>query len=134
MNFALNTYFDFQRKTARLEYFIKSILINAPLIILWALEFLIETGSVEALLKVASPLVTIAVVIAGFSLGIQRLNDLNKSRWYILLALIPLINLLFALYLLFAPGKEVSLMNVEENTPESNPEGQPSENNQETSL
>ena len=41
------------------------------------------------------------VIIAG----IRRLHDLNKSGWYLLLAFIPLVNVIMILYLLFASGK-----------------------------
>ncbi len=35
---------------------------------------------------------------------IQRLHDLNKSGWWTLLAYIPIINIIFILYLLFVKG------------------------------
>lgn len=41
------------------------------------------------------------VIIAG----IKRLHDLNRSGLYLLLAFIPLVNVVIILYLLFAPGK-----------------------------
>jgi uncharacterized membrane protein YhaH (DUF805 family) len=45
-------------------------------------------------------------VIIVFSLGMsrRRLNDLDRSGWLLLLMLVPLVNALFSLYLLFAPG------------------------------
>ena len=38
----------------------------------------------------------------------RRLHDLNQSGWLVLVYLVPLINLFFALYLLFAPGTKGS--------------------------
>ena len=35
---------------------------------------------------------------------IQRLHDLDKTGWWFLLMLIPLVGLFFALYVVFAPG------------------------------
>ena len=35
----------------------------------------------------------------------KRLNDIQVSRWLILLILIPIINIVFGLYLLFMPSK-----------------------------
>lgn len=35
----------------------------------------------------------------------KRLNDIGKSRYLTIVALIPFVNLIFFLYLLFAPGK-----------------------------
>lgn len=37
-------------------------------------------------------------------LMIRRLHDLNKTGWLCLIMLIPVINTLFGIYLLFAPG------------------------------
>lgn len=42
----------------------------------------------------------------AFAPSIRRLNDLNKSGWMSLLYLIPLVNILFWLYLAFARGDE----------------------------
>ena len=39
-----------------------------------------------------------------FMLMIRRLHDLDKDGLFVLLALIPAVNSIFALYLLFAPG------------------------------
>jgi uncharacterized membrane protein YhaH (DUF805 family) len=41
-----------------------------------------------------------------FIISARRLHDLNSSGWLALLLLIPVINLLFVLYLLFAPGSK----------------------------
>lgn len=37
--------------------------------------------------------------------GIKRLHDLNHSGWFMLLAVIPLVNIIFGLYMMFWPGK-----------------------------
>jgi uncharacterized membrane protein YhaH (DUF805 family) len=43
-------------------------------------------------------------VIATVSYGVRRLHDFDKSGWWYLLAFIPLVNVVMALILLFAPG------------------------------
>lgn len=43
-------------------------------------------------------------IVAVFVLAIRRLNDLNQNGWLSLLMIIPLINILFGLYLVFGPG------------------------------
>ena len=42
--------------------------------------------------------------VPQFMLMIRRLHDLDKDGLFVLLTLVPAINTLFALYLLFAPG------------------------------
>ena len=37
----------------------------------------------------------------------RRINDLGKSRYFILISFIPFVNFIFFLYLLFAPGKKI---------------------------
>lgn len=46
----------------------------------------------------------LALVIMVMMFVIQRLHDLEKSGWLSLLMLIPLVNMFFGLYVLFAPG------------------------------
>lgn len=50
--------------------------------------------------------VSIAVTIIFVIFSIRRLHDLNKTGWLMLLILIPLINIIFMLYLLIAKGDE----------------------------
>ena len=49
------------------------------------------------------PILVIAIIMAK-----RRLNDLNHSGWLTLLMLVPLVNGLFGLYLMFAPGTKGS--------------------------
>lgn len=42
--------------------------------------------------------------IGSIMLSIRRLHDLNKSGWFILIILIPIVNIAFALYLWLVPG------------------------------
>lgn len=66
------------------------------------------TGSNENLMAGLTGIVVIvfAIVITVFFFiyAIQRLHDLNHSGWLSLLMLIPLVNAIFGLYLIFAPG------------------------------
>ncbi|MCJ8312192.1 MAG: DUF805 domain-containing protein [Saccharospirillaceae bacterium] len=48
----------------------------------------------------------VAFVVLSFSWPIRRLHDLGHSGWLILLQLIPFVNIVFVLYVLFAPGKK----------------------------
>ncbi len=50
----------------------------------------------------------IAPAIPAFIYAVRRLNDLDKTGWLSMLFFIPLINLLFGLYLVFAGGTKGS--------------------------
>ena len=49
----------------------------------------------------------VVAVIVSMGAGVRRFHDLDLSGWHFLLLLIPLINFLTFLYLVFKPGKEV---------------------------
>lgn len=48
----------------------------------------------------------IFVTMVNVAFSKRRLNDLNQNGWFVLLYLIPIVNLLLFLYLLFIPGSE----------------------------
>lgn len=49
-------------------------------------------------------LVYLPIVVAAFAFAKRRLNDVDQSGWLGLLLLLPFVNILFGLYLTFAPG------------------------------
>lgn len=51
-------------------------------------------------------LLSIIAGVAGIFMGIKRLHDLNKTGWLYLLAIVPIVNFFFALYLIFIKGTE----------------------------
>lgn len=58
----------------------------------------------SAFIGFLSLIVAVVGIVVSIMLGVQRLHDLDKSGWLWLLYLVPIINILFSLYLLFAPG------------------------------
>ncbi|MBQ3442651.1 MAG: DUF805 domain-containing protein [Selenomonadaceae bacterium] len=58
----------------------------------------------SALIVVPTGIWSFIAGVGGVMLGIRRLHDLNKSGWFMLLGLIPLINVIFALYIWLMPG------------------------------
>ena len=60
-----------------------------------------ETGFLVSVVK----FLTWLALSAGYaSLMIQRLHDLNRPAWWVIGAIIPLVNIVLSLYLLFVPG------------------------------
>ena len=120
MNFTPRSIFSFQDTIGRLEYFVKSILLNVPLIVLFLLLALLSEESVAFVVigGLLTFVVGIAIFIAVLALVFQRLNDLEQSKWLILLGVIPIINFIFGLYLLFAAGKSNLETSTQEETHE----------------
>jgi uncharacterized membrane protein YhaH (DUF805 family) len=50
--------------------------------------------------------VFVAVAIPTLVAAVGRLHDLDRSGWWLLLNLVPFVNLAFGIYLLVAPGTE----------------------------
>jgi uncharacterized membrane protein YhaH (DUF805 family) len=48
----------------------------------------------------------IVLLVIVFTFGRRRMNDLNRSGWWMLLFIVPLANLLLALYMIFGPGTD----------------------------
>jgi uncharacterized membrane protein YhaH (DUF805 family) len=62
-----------------------------------------ETGLPIILIIIMSAFY-IATIFFSIMFGKRRLNDLNRSGWWILLFIIPFLNLLLAIYLIFFSG------------------------------
>ena len=50
----------------------------------------------------------VATIVVSVMFAKRRLNDLNRSGWWFLLFIIPIVNLLLAIYLIFFPGTDGS--------------------------
>jgi uncharacterized membrane protein YhaH (DUF805 family) len=103
--------FSFSGRIGRMRYLAYSIGAN---LILMAVMVPLGGATVvmggEAGMSMIGMLVIGIFYIATFVISImfakRRLNDLNRSGWWFLLFLIPLVNLLFAIYVLFFPGTD----------------------------
>lgn len=80
-----------------------SILARIVLVALVGAGFAIG-GQVLTMTLVFIGVIGMYAVITLFA--IQRLHDLDKSGWLSLLILIPLVNVVFLLYIVFAPGSK----------------------------
>lgn len=64
---------------------------------------LVPSNKVELAFWISLPLALLAVYI-GFVAGVKRCHDLGKSGWWYWLVCVPIVGLVFSLYLLFAKG------------------------------
>ena len=58
-----------------------------------------------ALVKMITLIWAVAAGAGNFMLMIRRLHDLNKSGWFALLAIVPVIGMIFSVYLFCAAGQ-----------------------------
>lgn len=85
--------FTIKGRLNRKAYLIQSFKVIALFII----------GAILSSVIIGIPIL-IAAAVGGIMVNIRRLHDLNKSAWWLLVSLIPYIDIAFSLYLLFAPG------------------------------
>lgn len=76
-----------------------------------ALSMLVAMGGATAATNpetfvLLSFVVQVPLMIFGFIFGVRRLHDIDMSGWWLLLSLVPLVNLFFILYMLFKRGTE----------------------------
>lgn len=65
-----------------------------------------EGGPAAGIIVIVSSILYFLLMAGFFVFMIQRLHDLNKTGWLSLLAIVPLVNLFFAFYLILARGTE----------------------------
>ncbi len=104
----INEIYNTEGRLNRKRYFkYYLILVLVSTAISFVIGFIIGllTGKAEStLLDVTTGIVSLITGVGGWMLGIRRLHDLDKSGWFMLLILVPFVNLIFLLYLWFMPG------------------------------
>ncbi|MCA0956273.1 DUF805 domain-containing protein [Mameliella sediminis] len=58
------------------------------------------TGVIDAMIgmPIVNPLFSLITLIPGIAIGVRRLHDIDKSGWWYLIILVPLIGILVLLY------------------------------------
>ena len=82
---------DFSGRAQRSEYwyfFLFNFLISAGLTLI---DFALGTGDPSSGLGLFSGIFSLAILIPSISVGVRRLHDIDRSGWWMLLALIPVI-------------------------------------------
>ncbi len=111
LNFLLgwSHYFDFGGKATREQYWFYILAI----VLIYLFGLLLEAMFQDTLLlndMIAVLLVAtyLALIIPTVAIGVRRLHDINKSGWWYLISLIPLVGSLVLLYWFVQPSKSSS--------------------------
>ena len=91
-------YFVFDGRTSRMQ-FMGAVLIN----ILAGLALELISLAIP-FLHVVTWLYGLAVIIPLTAMTVRRLHDVNKSGWWVLIGIVPLLNLLLVVYCCMAEG------------------------------
>ena len=95
---------SFRGRIGRLQYFCSCVLLGIMLQGILVIFFLIDEKTNKSFYELASIIVGLFACYFFFALIIKRLRDINISFWTMLLFLVPFVNALYDLYILFAPS------------------------------
>lgn len=108
METIFNEIFTTEGRINRFPYFkYQVILLAASFAVGFVFNFIgaLLTGTTDSLIGlVPTGVFSLCISVGSIMLGIRRLHDLEKSGWFMLLVLIPFVNIIFGLYLLLASG------------------------------
>lgn len=101
-------FFTSKGRLNRKSYIYRSIFLSIVLFVVQGiLSFAAETfGALDLLFSIIAFVLGIFQLAANIMMGVRRLHDLDKCDWWMLLLIVPLVNLFFCLYLLFFKGTE----------------------------
>ncbi|WP_294034099.1 DUF805 domain-containing protein [uncultured Moraxella sp.] len=106
-------FYHYKGRIGRIRYLAYSMILN----ILLSLLFAVPMGVLFAMIDAVNPDAMFGILLmfwlpmmliglyTTFAPTIRRLHDLGKTGWMSLLLLVPLVNLILLLYLLFAKGE-----------------------------
>ncbi len=64
------------------------------------------TGGMSVISGISVAIFYLFTIVLAIMFGKRRLNDLNRSGWFILLIIIPVVNLVLIIYMLFFRGTD----------------------------
>lgn len=101
-------FFTSEGRLNRKSYIYRSFFLSIVLFVVQGLlSFAVDTfGALDLLFSIVAFVLGIFQLAANIMMGVRRLHDLDKCGWWMLLLIVPLVNLFFCLYLLFFKGTE----------------------------
>ena len=101
-------FFTSEGRLNRKSYIYRSFFLSIVLFVVQGIwSFAADTfGALDLLFSIVAFVLGIFQLAANIMMGVRRLHDLDKCGWWMLLLIVPLVNLFFCLYLLFFKGTE----------------------------
>lgn len=93
-------YFDFSGRARRREYWMFIVFYIVFYVGVLISDEILGTGSMSNGTGILSGIYTLVTFIPSLAVTVRRLHDTNRSGWYVLLGLIPVIG--FIIILIFA--------------------------------
>ncbi len=96
-------YADFNGRAMRSEYWYFVLFLILANIAANVLDFVLFGGGDVALI---APIWSLAVLLPSLAAGARRLHDIDKSGWWLLLGLIPILGALVLIYFFAQPSQQ----------------------------
>ena len=96
-------FFTYEGRLNRKPYFFRSLILVAITVAVQFLDVAAEMAD-STLLTLFILAVSVGTAVSSIMLSIRRLHDFNRSGYWILLNLIPVVNIFFACCLFILPG------------------------------
>lgn len=94
---ALKKYADFSGRATRSEYWYFVLFYLLIFIVLAIVDGITGTLSATSGLGLLSGIFTLAMIVPSISANVRRLHDIDRSGWWLLIALIPIIGVIVLL-------------------------------------
>ena len=102
---ALKKYADFSGRARRKEYWF-FVLFNIIIsVVLTVCDVFMGTYSAAASIGILTGIYTLAVLIPGIAVSVRRLHDTDRSGWWLLIVLVPLIGWIVLLIFMLIDGQ-----------------------------
>lgn len=104
----LENYANFDGRARRAEYWyftLGNIIIVVPLYVLMIISAVAESKILMILSTILLIVFAIAIIIPSIAVTVRRLHDTNKSGWYYLLTLIPVLSLVVLIFTIIEGDK-----------------------------
>lgn len=100
-------YAQFSGRARRSEYWYFTLFNLIASILLMIVDGILGSFSSEAGIGILGGLYTLAVLIPSIAVSVRRLHDTGRSGWWMLISLIPLVNIILLVFMVSdsSPGQ-----------------------------
>ena len=101
----LHKYADFSGRAPRAEYWWFYLMVIVGYFVASILDSLVGTGGMMGSFGVLTMIVMLGLFLPSIAAGVRRLHDTDRSGWWLLIAIIPLIGLVLIYFLVLEGTK-----------------------------
>lgn len=99
MKLPLQRYADFSGRSRRMEYWMFFVGVVGASVVASILDGVLGMTGMVGPYGPFSMLVMLGTIVPSIACGVRRLHDQDKSGWFMLLGLIPLVNLVLLVFM-----------------------------------